>query len=312
MSGTRKEELIKVYHDPDGNKVHDYESYYVVFFSDGRRHFVLKSVVESLRSFVEEPDGTVMRDASFYALMGSPRGGHVKFVSSTPEIGIRSLDPDHNKWWPVGADYRVAQPLPANVGVRWKYDIMTAPPMAFAPYIAPMQVTDPAMLAQIPDVFTWTSIPLVSDRARAVLQAQFPDGSYFLATTITAADGTRTERDYFYWVQRHRFEFSSAKIDGEMEPRKSDVWDFDLPSGSYVQWQMIHNGALRAFLQNLPFWGFELKMQSPVFSRRCFHALKAARLTGLVECTAANFDKNSEALPYNWSDYPWEIIGHID
>jgi hypothetical protein len=71
---------------------------------------------------------------------------------------------------------------------------------------------------------------------------------------------------------------------------------------------MIHNAPLRACLQGLPYWGFHFSLISPIFTNPCFHALKAARLTGLIENTAESRYQHSEQPPYN----PWELIGHID
>ncbi|MCA3503328.1 MAG: hypothetical protein IOD05_08785 [Rhodobacter sp.] len=312
MSETGGEKPIKIVHNPEwGNgevdKYEEYETYYRVFFKKGTREVVAKDFVDTRPPFIEQPDGTVMREASFYALMGPPRTKHVEFESSGPFFPSGKADPDHSKWYPGGA-YHQPQTLPPDVGRRWRHVILTAPSSAFAPYTPPLQVTDPAMLALIPDVFTKTSVPLVSDRARAVLEAQFPDGGYFLATTITAASSARTERDYFYWVPRHQLIFNAEKVAGEPEPKSALVWNFNHPSGDKVQWQLIHNAALRAYLQGLPYWGFHFNLRSTLFTSRCFHALKAARLTGLIENTATDRVQHYEQPPYN----PWEMIGHID
>jgi hypothetical protein len=312
MSETGEGKLISVVHNPEwGNgevdRSEEYETCHVVFFKNGGVQRVPKQFVDTRPPFVENPDGRVMREAAFYALMGSPRTKHVKFESLGHLFPSRKADPDYAKWYSGGA-YNSPQTLPADVGWRWKHFVITAPPGAFALYTPPLQVKDPAMLALIPDVFTWTSLPLVSDRARAVLEAQFPDGGYFLATTITAASGGRTERDYFYWVPRHQLFFNEDKVAGEPELKRADVWNF-LPSfGDEIQWQMIHNAPLRACLQGLPYWGFHFSLISPIFTNPCFHALKAARLTGLIENTAESRYQHSEQPPYN----PWELIGHID
>ena len=107
---------------------------------------------------------------------------------------------------------------------------------------------------------------------------------------------------------RHQLIFNAEKVAGEPEPKRADVWNF-LPSfGDEKQWQMIHNMPLRAYLQGLPYWGFHFDLRSTLFTSRCFHALKAARLTGLIENTAERSSQHSEEPPYN----PWEMIGHID
>jgi hypothetical protein len=312
MSETGEGKLISVVHNPDwGNgevdRYEEYETCYRVFYKNGAEERVAKPFVDTRPPFIENPDGTVIREASFYALMGSPRTYHVDFASTGPFFPSGKADPDHAKWYPGGA-YHHPQALPPDIGWRWSHVVLTAPPAAFAPYTPPLQVKDPAMLALIPDVFTWTMLPLVSDRARAVLEAQFPDGSYFLATAITAANGARTERDYFYWVPRHQLFFNEDKVAGEPEPKRADVSNF-LPSfGREKLWQMIHNMPLRAFLQGLPYWGFHFNLSSTLFNSQCFHALKAARLTGLIENTAERSSQHSEQPPYN----PWELIGHID
>jgi hypothetical protein len=312
MSETGEEKLIKITHNPDwqptAETVYEYETHYMVYWKDGSLERVPKPVIDTRPPFIENPDGRVMREAALYALMGSPRTEHVDFVARGPYFPSgEPADPDGAKWYSGGAYHR-PQSLPVDIGWRWSHIVLTAPPAAFAPYTPLLQVKDPAMLALIPDVFTWTSLPLVSDRARAVLEAQFPDGGYFLATTITAANGACTERDYFYWVPRHQLFFNADKVEGKPEPKRALVWNFNHPSGDEVQWEMIHNAALRAYLQGLPYWGFHFNLRSTLFTSRCFHALKAARLTGLVENTAESVYQHYEQPPYN----PWELIGHID
>ena len=311
MSETGEEKPIKITHNPDwqptAETVYEYETHYMVYWKDGSLERVPKPVIDTRPPFIENPDGTVMREAAFYALMGGPRTKHVEFESLGPLFPSSNVDPDYLNWFSGGAWHR-PQAMPADIGWRWSHIVLTAPPSAFAPYIEAPQVKDPAMLALIPDVFTWPALPLVSDRARAVLEAQFPDGSYFFPTTITAANGARTERDYFHWVPRHRLFFKEDKVEGEPEPKRAAVWNFSHPSGGEVQWEMIHNAALRAFLQGLPYWCYNFRLDAPIFTSRCFHALKAARLTGLIENTAAESSQHYAEPPYN----PWELIGHID
>ena len=312
MSETGEEKLISVVHNPEWgrnqvDRYEEYETYHCIVHKNGAREHVPKPVIDTRPPFIENPDGSVMREAAFYALMGSPRTEHVKFTELDPFFPSSKVDANYRNWFSGGA-WLSPQSLPTDIGWRWSYFVLTAPPSAFVPYTPPPQVTDPAMLALIPDVFTLSSLPLVSDRARAVLEAQFPDDSYFFPTTITAANGARTERDYFHWVPRHRLFFKKDKVEGEPEPKRAAVWNFSHTSGGEVQWEMIHNAALRAFLQGLPYWGFHFSLISPIFTSRCFHALKAARLTGLIENTAESVYQHYEQPPYN----PWELIGHID
>ena len=312
MSETGEEKLISVVHNPEWgrnevDRYEEYETYHRIVYKNGSRERVPKPVIDTRPPFIENPDGTVMREAAFYALMGGPRTKHVEFESLGPLFPSSNVDPDYLNWFSGGAWHR-PQAMPADIGWRWSHIVLTAPPSAFAPYIEAPQVKDPAMLALIPDVFTWPALPLVSDRARAVLEAQFPDGSYFFPTTITAANGARTERDYFHWVPRHRLFFNKDKVAGKPEPKRAAVWNFLPVFGDEGQWELIHNAALRAFLQGLPYWGYKLRLNSPLFTSRCFHALKTARLTGLIENTAERSSQHSEQPPYN----PWESIGHID
>jgi hypothetical protein len=311
MSENGEGKPISVVHNPDwGNgevdRYEEYETYYLLVFKNGGRQHVPKEFVDTRPPYIENPDGRVMREAALYALMGS-WAKHVQFESLGPFFPSSKVDADYLNWFSGGA-WLCPQTLPAEVGWRWSYFVLTAPPSAFAPYAPPPQVKDPAMLALIPDVFAWPELPLVSDRARSVLEAQFPDGSYFLPTTITAANGARTERDYFYWVPRHRLFFNNDKVAGKPEPKRADVWNFLPVFGNEGQWELIHNAALRAYLQGLPYWGFHFNLRSTLFTSRCFHALKAARLTGLVENTATDRVQHYEQPPYN----PWELIGHID
>jgi hypothetical protein len=312
MSETGEEKLIGVVHNPEwGNgevdRYEEYETYHRIVYKNGARERVPKPVIDTRPPFIENPDGTVMREAAFYALMGSPRTKHVQLESYSLMLPSSKAYANYRNWF-SGGDWHRPQAMPADIGWRWSHIVLTAPPSAFAPYIEPPQVKDPAMLALIPDVFAWPALPLVSDRARAVLEAQFPDGSYFFPTTITAANGARTERDYFHWVPRHRLFFNKDHVAGKPEPKRAHVWNFLPVFGGEVQWEMIHNAALRAYLQGLPYWGFHFDLISTLFTSRCFHALKAARLTGLIENTAARSSQHYAEPPYN----PWESIGHID
>ena len=45
----------------------------------------------------------------------------------------------------------------------------------------------------------------------------------------------------------------------------------------------MHNAALRAVLDGIPFWSGDLECQYPVYRAETFRALKAAGLTGLHE-----------------------------
>jgi hypothetical protein len=312
MSETGEEKLISVVHNPEWgrnevDRYEEYETYHRIVYKNGSRERVPKPVIDTRPPFIENPDGSVMREAAFYALMGAPRTEHVKFESSSTFFPSSKADANYRNWFSGGA-WLCPQTLPADIGWRWSHFVLTAPPLAFAPYTPPPQVTDPAMLALIPDVSTLSSLPLVSDRARAVLEAQFPDGSYFLPTVITAANGARTERDYFHWVPRHRLFFNKDQVAGKPEPKRTHVWNFLPVFGDEVEWEMIHNAALRAYVQGLPYWGYNFLLRSPIFTRQCFHALKVARLTGLIENTAERSSQHSEQPPYN----PWESIGHID
>lgn len=232
--------------------------------------------------YAEDLDGKVQKPATFYVTCNNTmiRGIDLRQISKT-----RTFPSAPWKSWP-NDPFLVEQELPPEMGPRWSYKVMTAPPEAFAPFVSDLQVGDDTIIPYFPDIFPLMEFPTVSQRARDVLEELFPDGSYFLPINILSADGTPIDVTYYSWVQRHRFVFFVSMHE----------WNPDLPqlswpfywggASNYMMWQLSNNPAVRAFLSKFPFWGKSYDCLLPVYNAPTFAALKAAKLTGLVEATS--------------------------
>jgi hypothetical protein len=123
-----------------------------------------------------------------------------------------------------------------------------------------------------------------------VLEGLFPGGSYFWPVTIRSKGGVAIDRPYFRWVQRHQVSFDSdaadamEKASGQKLPATTIFSDM-FPSifDERGRYDILHNAALRAVLDDIPFWAGNLKCECPVYRAATFRALKAAGLTGLRE-----------------------------
>ncbi|MCA3454502.1 MAG: hypothetical protein IOC92_07775 [Rhodobacter sp.] len=123
-----------------------------------------------------------------------------------------------------------------------------------------------------------------------VLEGLFPGGSYFWPVTIRSKGGVAIDRPYFRWVQRHQVSFdvdaadAMEKATGQKLP-ETTIFSEMFPSilDRRGRYDILHNAALRAVLDGIPFWSGDLKCEYPVYRAETFRALKAAGLTGLRE-----------------------------
>jgi hypothetical protein len=70
-----------------------------------------------------------------------------------------------------------------------------------------------------------------------------------------------------------------------------------------AHFEVIHNAALRAVLQTLPFWSGNLECQQPVYRAVTFRALKAAGLTGLREIRSTPARIETETYRINRGEF---------
>ncbi|MCA3487132.1 MAG: hypothetical protein IOD05_09330 [Rhodobacter sp.] len=123
-----------------------------------------------------------------------------------------------------------------------------------------------------------------------VLEGLFPGGSYFWPVTIRSKGGVAIDRPYFRWVQRQQVSFDVDAADameratGQKLP-ETTIFSEMFPSilDRRGRYDILHNAALRAVLDGIPFWSGDLKCEYPVYRAETFRALKAAGLTGLRE-----------------------------
>jgi hypothetical protein len=117
--------------------------------------------------------------------------------------------------------------------------------------------------------------------------------------TIRSQGGTPIDRPYFRWVQRQQVSFDSdaadamEKASGQKLPATTIFSDM-FPSifDERGRYDILHNGALRAVLDGIPFWAGNLKCECPLYRAETFRALKAAGLTGLREVRKFNRETN--------------------
>jgi hypothetical protein len=70
-----------------------------------------------------------------------------------------------------------------------------------------------------------------------------------------------------------------------------------------AHYEILHNSALRAVLQTLPFWSGDLKCDQAVYRADTFRALKAAGLTGLREIRSTPARIETESYRINRGEF---------
>jgi hypothetical protein len=225
--------------------------------------------------------------ARFYATLSNSKG-RMPFVDVHGEWGF-GFYPIYPEWKRPSA-YRRDIALPPAVGPLWYREEIVAPPQAFAPFVSDIRVEHDSLIPLIPDITMDRGLGLVSERAMQVLEGLFPGGSYFWPVTIRSQGGTPIDRPYFRWVQRQQVTFDVDAADameaatGQKLPRTTIFAEFfKAVPDRRGRYDILHNEALRAVLDGIPFWAGDLKCEFPVFRAETFRALKAAGLTGLRE-----------------------------
>lgn len=235
----------------------------------------------------ETPELQPRHAARFYATLSNSKG-KLPFVfgPDDPLFGFYPKFPE----WKRPSVYRRDVPLPPAVGPLWFREEILAPPQAFAPFLYDIRVDHDSLIPLIPDITSGGGVGLVSERAVQVLDGLFPGGSYFWPVTIRSKGGAAIDRPYFRWVQRQQVSFdhkaadAMEKASGQKLPATTIFSDM-FPSifDRRGRHDILHNAALRAVLDGIPFWAGELKCEFPVYRAETFRALKAAGLTGLHE-----------------------------
>jgi hypothetical protein len=246
---------------------------------------------------VEDPDGTVVRQSRFYCTIGGTLDGYLSF-DRLKESGHFPSISDTN--WRKGSPYLKPQKLPRGIGFLWRYEVITCDRNAFDRYISDLRITTDDLIDLIPDISAWPPFGLVSARAKEVLEDLFPDGSYFYEMTIQTTQGQPIGRPFYHWVPRHRFFFDYRQSKTKLP---THVWPFHWMAAPDPQtaWELTNNASIRDFLDTIPFWGIGMRLFVPAYTNATFAALKAAKLTGLVE------DTRAYGAEPNW----YESIGHI-
>lgn len=241
----------------------------------------------SARFTTEIPELQPRHAARFYAKL-SNSVGRMPFTYG-PKEAVFGYYPEFPEWKRPSV-YRRDVPLPPAVGPLWFREEIQAPPQAFAPFLYDLRVDHDDLIPLIPDITSGGGLGLVSERAVQVLEGLFPGGSYFWPVTIRSKGGVAIDRPYFRWVQRHQVSFDSDAADAMEKATSQKLPETTIFSDMFPsifdrrgRYDIMHNGALRAVLDGIPFWSGDLTCEYPVFRAETFRALKAAGLTGLRE-----------------------------
>lgn len=238
--------------------------------------------------FIEEtPELAPRHEASFYGHIDNHIGiNPFEYVNDVRSFGWLPSYPE----WKYPSPWMAEQPLPPEAALLWRYEVMTAPPQAFAPFVRDLRVTDDKLIPLIPDFSGWANLGIISERAMLLLESLFPGASYFWPARIVSKGGTPIDRPMFHWVQRHQIKFLNYQADDLEKERGAKLPRVPLNGVTFrsfwdarAYYEILHNTALRAVLQTLPFWSGDLKCGKPVYRADTFRALKAAGLTVLRE-----------------------------
>jgi hypothetical protein len=251
---------------------------------------------------IEEPDGKVLKPATFYAMFGNSFDGFMNCHSKqrTPRIGRGGI-------WTLGGEIMRPADTPRDVGPQWNRYLVTLDSAQLATYHTDTWVRadlgSDQVLANLPDIFVKQTFPIISARAKPILEQLFPGGSYFLETKLfdmtNALDPQQIDRPSYIWIPRHSFNYLVGEGPAH-KPRIKLPFTYGGVSDHAV-WELHHDPAVRAMLRPVPFWVWRVHFGHIVFNAPTFAALKAAKLTGLVENTVTDrLDRKS-----------WENVGHI-
>ena len=244
--------------------------------------------------FIEEPPELTPRHAAmFYAHCNNTVGDNpFAYVPGRSGFPTPIDYPD----WMRPSPYLAEVPLPAGIGPLWMYEVITAPPQAFAPFVFDLSVSNDRIIPLLPDICGAMGLGIVSERALHLLEELFPGGSYFWPARILSKGGTPLDRPFFHWVQRHNLTFRNVTANtleteqGRKLPCIPLTYMFHAIYDRRGRYDILHNSALRDFLQTLPFWAGNLTCDAPVYRAETFRVLKAAGLTGLREVRKTHED----------------------
>jgi hypothetical protein len=122
--------------------------------------------------FIEETPELVPRhEASFYGHIDNYIGiNPFEYVNDIAGFGFLLSYPE----WKYPSPWLAEQPLPQEVALLWRYEVMTAPPQAFAPFVRDLRVTNDKLIPLIPDFCGWANLGIISERACCCWNRCFP------------------------------------------------------------------------------------------------------------------------------------------
>ena len=245
---------------------------------------------------IEQPDGTVHTQGTFYSYFGNVLDGHLGY----DRIGKMAFfptprDPD---WLPQNGVHFQPVEMAAGVGPLWKHYRLVADEPTLAQFVVPLRLQSDHVAENLPDIHAWPPFGIVSEKARDCLMRLDPEGSAFVPVPVESAAG-KPLGPYYHWIVRNRLFFKddrpAAGVPRATLPFPGVITDVRIAH------ELLNNTVLRAWLATIPVWGLGVNMIQFVFNAPTFSALRAARLTGLVENT----------MDYAADRQPHESIGVI-
>ncbi len=157
-----------------------------------------------------------------------------------------------------------------------------------------------AGLKHLPETLGWNPLRLIGARLRDFLEESFPQGSLFYPFfAIDRETGASKPANFFYWLPCHYLRFKPNPKRSSDQAMTPHVWG--ALGRQDTVWEMYHNKAFQAFVEELPFWTPSPNFNQCVFRADVYHSIKAASFTGFEEAAADNYLRHT----------PEQCVGYV-
>lgn len=185
------------------------------------------------------------------------------------------------------------QALPEELN-EWSYLILEVDlPMLKRGHLSDITIADVGT-DYLTDVSKGFPIPVVSEKAKKIIEGFDPDYSKFVPMKLTGRpSGMPHGGPWYHWFVQRRLMFKPNEI--VPASRKMSTDNYISPA---IQWELVHNNSLREMVSGFPFWCRGSNSNTVMMRRDVFLVLKQAKVTGL-----------NEDVGRFWE--PEETIGHL-